>query len=52
VKSGNNYQAVKKQVKTGRTYNGKIEIAEGLSEGDVVITSGLYSMKAGDVIAL
>jgi len=52
VKSGNNFQAVKKQVKTGRTYNGKIEIAEGLSEGDVVITSGLYSMKAGDVIAL
>jgi len=51
-KSGNKYNAVKRQVKTGRSYNGKIEIVSGLSDGDIVVTSSLYSMKEGDVIAL
>lgn len=51
-KKGNTFQAAKRQVRTGRAYNGKVEITDGLKDGDIVVTSGLFNMKPGDVIAL
>lgn len=44
--------AMRKQVKTGLTYNGTIEITEGLNDGDKVITTGYQNLIEGDVIKL
>lgn len=42
--------AIKRIVKTGASHNGKIEILEGLKEGDEVITSGFQSLQENDEI--
>lgn len=42
--------AVKRLVKTGASQNGKVEITEGLKEGDEVITSGFQSLQENDEI--
>ncbi len=39
-------------VKTGSTYNGSIEILEGLSDGDKVITAGFLNLKVGDLVKI
>lgn len=51
-KSGNKYTAEKTLVKTGHTYNGIVEVYSGIQDGDIVITSNLYSLKNGDVVSL
>lgn len=47
---GKNKVAVKRPVKTGETHNGKIEIVEGLKEGDEVVTSGFQTLQEKDII--
>jgi membrane fusion protein (multidrug efflux system) len=42
--------AVKRIVQTGQTHNGKVEITEGLKEGDKVITIGYQSLQENDQI--
>jgi RND family efflux transporter MFP subunit len=44
--------AVKRLVKTGQTQNGKVEILEGLKEGDEVITSGFQNLQENDAVNL
>ena len=38
-------------VKLGRTYNGEVEILEGLKEGDRVVVEGYQELEAGDAIS-
>jgi membrane fusion protein (multidrug efflux system) len=45
-----NNKAAKRFVKTGKEYNGNIEITEGLTEADKVITNGYVGLNEGDVI--
>lgn len=44
--------AVEKQVKTGLSQRGITEITEGLKPGDLLITSGLQTMKDGKAITV
>ena len=44
--------AHKQMVKTGREYNGQIEILEGLKEGDSLITVGYQDVEDGELIKL
>ena len=37
-------------VKSGLTYNGAIEIKEGIQQGDKVITTGFLNLKEGDLV--
>ncbi|ASZ13018.1 efflux RND transporter periplasmic adaptor subunit [Chitinophaga pendula] len=43
-------QAVRRQVKTGLEMNGQIEIRNGLSAGDTVVTSGQINLKEGTAV--
>jgi RND family efflux transporter MFP subunit len=45
-------KATKKKIKTGREYNGMIEVKEGLKEGDQLILKGYDTINEGDVLAL
>lgn len=45
-----NKKAKKIKVKTGRIYNGKAEILEGLKEGDKLITKGFQELNEGEEI--
>jgi membrane fusion protein, multidrug efflux system len=47
-----NNKAVKKNVKLGKEYNGKVEITEGLTGQDSVITSGYDGLNEGDIIRI
>ena len=47
---GSNLVAKRLPVVTGLTYNGAIEIKEGLKAGDKVITSGFMNLKEGDLV--
>lgn len=47
---GSNLVAKRLPVVTGLTYNGVIEIKEGLKAGDKVITSGFLNLKEGDLV--
>ncbi len=38
-------------VKLGRTYNGQVEILEGLKQGDRVVVEGFQELEAGDAIS-
>lgn len=49
VADGN--KAVKKPIKTGKEYNGRIEILEGLAAGDLLITLGFENINEGDAIS-
>ena len=49
-KTGNVYKVKKQFVKTGKSYLDKIEIKEGLKEGDLLITSGFQDLTAGQKI--
>jgi RND family efflux transporter MFP subunit len=46
----NNGKAEKKIVKTGREYNGAVEIKEGLKPGDNVIIKGYDQINEGDLL--
>ena len=48
--NGGGYTAEVRMVKTGMDYNGTIEILEGITAGDNVITSGFQSLKAGEKV--
>lgn len=50
--SGGKTVAKRKTVKSGMTYNGNVEIVEGLNEGDKVITTGYHDLVEGDIIKL
>jgi membrane fusion protein, multidrug efflux system len=45
-----NNKVVKRNVKTGKKYNGKTEIVEGLKDSDQLITEGFESLEEGDFI--
>jgi membrane fusion protein (multidrug efflux system) len=47
-----NNKATKRFVKTGKEYNGNIEITEGLTEADKLITNGYVGLNEGDVIKI
>lgn len=43
---------VKKVIKTGREYNGLLEVIDGLKEGDLLITGGYDLVNEGDKVAV
>lgn len=47
-----NNKAVKRTVKLGKEYNGRVEITEGLTPSDVLITSGYDGLNEGDAIKI
>lgn len=47
-----NNMVVKKAIKTGREYNGMLEVIDGLKEGDLLITSGCDLVNEGDKVTL
>jgi len=48
--NGTDYIAEIRQIKTGMDYDGTIEVLEGISVGDQIITSGFQSLNAGEKI--
>ncbi|MNL89457.1 hypothetical protein D3C87_2197740 [compost metagenome] len=51
VTEGNKKVAKAKEVKTGLSYNGKVEILSGLSAGDALITLGYQEVSDGQPIS-
>jgi membrane fusion protein (multidrug efflux system) len=51
TKEGNTKKALAQKVKTGLSYNGKIEIIEGLKAGDELITLGFQEVSNGQLIS-
>lgn len=49
-KNNNKYVARKKNVVTGESYNGVIEIKTGLSSGDLIITEGYQTVYDGQAV--
>lgn len=49
-KQGNQYIATRKEVETGLSYGGNIEVLGGLSAGDMVITAGYQSVNQGQPV--
>ena len=45
-------KAVKRIIKTGKTYNGKVEVSSGLKAGDKVITAGYQNLNEGQNVSL
>lgn len=45
-----NGKAAKRLVKTGQSYNGIIEVVEGLKEGELIITKGYQDLNNGDAV--
>jgi RND family efflux transporter MFP subunit len=43
--------AQKRVIRTGREYEGRIEVTEGLKEGDLLITQGAENVNEGDKVA-
>jgi len=52
VQDGGRLVAKRKKVTAGMIYNGMIEVREGLTEGDQVVTAGFQSIIEGDPIRL
>lgn len=52
VKKGNIEVAETRIVKTGKVYNGQIEILSGLKKGDRVVTLGFNSLKDGSEVKI
>jgi membrane fusion protein, multidrug efflux system len=44
-------KAVKKVIKTGREYNGRVEVLQGLTAGDLMVTQGFENINEGDGIS-
>jgi RND family efflux transporter MFP subunit len=51
-KQNSSYVAKKYTVKTGQTYNGLVEITEGLKAGDQLITAGQLELQDGETVRL
>lgn len=50
VANSKQYKTEKRMVKTGQSYNGLLEITEGLAQGDKLITSGYLQLENGENI--
>lgn len=50
TQNGNDWNAEKRIIKTGMDYNGTIEVIEGISAGDKIITSGFQSLNPGEKV--
>jgi membrane fusion protein, multidrug efflux system len=48
---GNKKVAKARKIKTGVSYNGEIEITEGLQAGDLIVTEGYQDLVDGQVIS-
>ena len=48
--NGNDFTAEKRLIKTGMDYNGSIEVLEGITAGENIITSGFQSLNAGEKV--
>lgn len=48
--NGNDWTAEKRSVKTGMDYDGIIEVLEGVTAGDKIITTGFQNLNPGDNI--
>lgn len=48
--NGNEWNAERRIIKTGMDYNGVIEILEGITSGDKIITSGFQGLNAGEKV--
>ncbi|QJX47099.1 efflux RND transporter periplasmic adaptor subunit [Hymenobacter taeanensis] len=44
--------AAKRVIKTGNTYNGKVEVTSGLQAGDQVISAGYQNLNEGQAVSL
>jgi multidrug efflux pump subunit AcrA (membrane-fusion protein) len=44
--------AKKLKVKMGQSYNGLVEITEGLKSGDIIITAGQIELQDGETVRL
>lgn len=49
--NGGNWIAERRIIKTGKDYDGKVEVLEGLTVGDQIITSGFQNLNQGDQVA-
>jgi len=49
-KEGNGYVASRKEIKTGMSYAGKVEVLSGLSAGDQLITAGYQNVNEGQPV--
>lgn len=50
TKKGSGYVANKKEIETGMTYKGQVEVLNGLTENDQVITAGYQSLNDGQPV--
>jgi len=50
LQNGNNWIADKRMIKTGKDYDGMIEVLEGISRGDKIITSGFQNLNVGEKV--
>jgi glucose dehydrogenase len=50
--NGKNIVAERRKVKQGLSYNGNVEILEGLNVGDKVITTGYQDLNQGDALLI
>lgn len=48
--NGNDWTAERRSIKTGRDYNGNIEVLEGITAGENIITSGFQSLNGGEKV--
>ena len=48
--NGNEWTAERKMIKTGMDYNGIIEILEGITPGENIITSGFQNLNGGEKV--
>ncbi|WP_375416222.1 efflux RND transporter periplasmic adaptor subunit [uncultured Hymenobacter sp.] len=51
-KEGNKTVAKKRVIKTGATYNGKVEVTSGLAANDQVISAGYQNLNDGQAVAV
>lgn len=49
-KNGSSWIADKRMIKTGKDYDGVVEVVEGLTTGEKIITTGFQSLNAGATI--
>ncbi|TPE45339.1 efflux RND transporter periplasmic adaptor subunit [Pontibacter mangrovi] len=49
-KQGDKYAATRREVTTGRSYGGNVEVLKGLAAGDLVITAGYQSVNEGQPV--
>ena len=49
-KNGNDWMAERRPIKTGSDYNGMMEVLEGITAGENIITSGFQSLNGGEKV--